>query len=139
MVELEEGRENKVEPYFLSTARLWDWEVREEKGIEEIHEEISQNMKGRRNYIRLRIEEDLYTPTLANKLKTMEGENWQVVVVEVIPREKKEVDQEESLPINEDSIPQLFSRYCEEQNISEEVVKLFYHYYREAGEISETS
>lgn len=139
LVELEEGRENKVEPYFLSTAHLWDWEVREEKGIEEIHEEISQNMKGKRNYIRLRIEEDLYTPTLSNKLKVMEGENWQVVVVEVIPREEKEVDQEESLPINEDSIPQLFSRYCQEQNISEEVVKLFYHYYREVGEISETS
>jgi len=41
--------------------------------------------------------------------------------------------------VNEDSIPQLFSRYCQEQNLSEEVVKLFYRYYQEAGEISETS
>jgi hypothetical protein len=68
----------------------------------------------------------------------MGGENWQIVVVEVIPREKKEVE-EEPLPVNEDSIPQLFSRYCQEQNLSEEVVKLFYRYYQEAGEISETS
>jgi len=137
LVELEEGKESKVEPYFLSGAHLWDWEVREEKDIEEIYEKISQNMKGKRNYIRLRIEEDFYTPTLASKLKELEGENWQVVAVEVIPRKRKEME-EESLPVNEDSIPQLFSRYCQEQNLPEEVVKLFYHYYQEAGEISET-
>ncbi len=118
---------------------MWDWEIKEGKEIEEIQEEISQNMKGKRNYIRLSVSEDLYTPALVNKLKTMEGENWQVVMVEVATREKKEVDREESLPVNEDSIPQLFSRYCQEQNIPEEVVELFYHYYREAGEISETS
>ncbi len=138
LVELEEGKESKVEPYFLSGAHLWDWELKEEKEIEEIYEEISQDMTGKRNYIRLRIKEDFYTPALANKLKEMGGENWQIVVVEVIPREKKEVE-EEPLPVNEDSIPQLFSRYCQEQNLSEEVVKLFYRYYQEAGEISETS
>ena len=95
-----------------------------EKSIEEIYEEISQNMEGKRNYIRLRLREDFYTPALANKLKEMEGENWQVVTVEIIPREKKAVE-EDSLPVNEDSIPQLFSRYCQEQGLSEEVVKLF--------------
>ncbi|HOQ67650.1 MAG TPA: DNA repair exonuclease [Candidatus Atribacteria bacterium] len=137
LVKLEEGEKSKVEPYFLSGAHLWNWEVKGEKSIEEIYEEISQNMEGKRNYIRLRLREDFYTPALANKLKEMEGENWQVVTVEIIPREKKAVE-EDSLPVNEDSIPQLFSRYCQEQGLSEEVVKLFYRYYQEAGEVSET-
>ena len=123
-MKLEEGEKSKVEPYFLSGAHLWNWEVKGEKSIEEIYEEISQNMEGKRNYIRLRLREDFYTPALANKLKEMEGENWQVVTVEIIPREKKAVE-EDSLPVNEDSIPQLFSRYCQEQGLSEEVVKLF--------------
>jgi len=45
--------------------------LKEEKEIEEIYEEISQDMTGKRNYIRLRIKEDSYTPALANKLKEM--------------------------------------------------------------------
>ncbi len=67
------GKKARWNLIFLSGAHLWDWELKEEKEIEEIYEEISQDMTGKRNYIRLRIKEDFSTPALANKLKEMGG------------------------------------------------------------------
>ncbi|MEN3186483.1 MAG: hypothetical protein ABDK92_07615, partial [Atribacterota bacterium] len=59
-----------------------------------------------------------------------------VVMTEVIAREHELPEAEESVEL--DTIPQLFSRFCQENRFSEGVVRLFEFYYRGGREGEET-
>ncbi|MGQ9473920.1 MAG: metallophosphoesterase family protein [Candidatus Caldatribacteriaceae bacterium] len=132
IVELEEGEIAKVTPYFFKSSHLLSLDLEERLTKEHISKIISERIKAKRSYIRLRVREEIVESEWYRSLRELRGENWEVVVVEVIPRDGSISKEEKSS--EEGTIPELFSRFCEENHFPDEVVGLFLSYYQEVVE-----
>lgn len=133
IVELCEGERAKVTPYFLESSRLLSFDLEEKTEMNLVQAMIEKNLGARRNYVRLRIREEVMDAGWFRSLKDLQGENWKVVMVEMIPRERESSFPEEST-VEVDTIPELFSRFCRENRFPETLIRLFEFYYRRALE-----
>jgi len=137
LVELQEGERAKIEPHFFHTSSLMSLDLEERIGEEELWNLLTRQAVGKRNYIRLRVREEILQPEWCRNVRKLKGENWEVVMVEVLAAE--EVTPQGENHVELESIPDLFARFCRENHFSEEVVTLFQNYYRrvieEKGEL----
>ncbi|MEN3188077.1 MAG: DNA repair exonuclease [Atribacterota bacterium] len=136
VVELCEGEQAKITPHFFDNSRLLSFDLEEKRDKKAIQAMIEGCLGPKRNYVRLRIREEIMDAEWCRDLRELEGENWKVVMTEVIAREHELPEAEESVEL--DTIPQLFSRFCQENRFSEDVVRLFEFYYRGVLEGEET-
>lgn len=135
VVELCEGEQAKITPHFFESSRLLSFDLEEKVDKKAVQAMIEEHLGPRRNYVRLRIREEIMDAEWCRSLKELQGENWKVVMMEVIPRERESVEVEE--PVELGTIPQLFSRFCQDNNFPKEVVHLFEFYYRNVLEEGE--
>ena len=136
VVELEEGERARVTPYFFESSCLLSFDLERRLEEREIREMIKQKVGPKRNYVRLRLREEVMDSEWCRSLKGLQGENWEVVVVEVLSEERELPEERES--VEGGTIPELFARFCEVNQFSEEVVRLFEVYYQRALEEGET-
>ncbi|MEN3186684.1 MAG: DNA repair exonuclease, partial [Atribacterota bacterium] len=118
VVELCEGEQAKITPHFFDNSRLLSFDLEEKRDKKAIQAMIEGCLGPKRNYVRLRIREEIMDAEWCRDLRELEGENWKVVMTEVIAREHELPEAEESVEL--DTIPQLFSRFCQENRFSED-------------------
>ncbi|MCX6090183.1 MAG: DNA repair exonuclease [Candidatus Atribacteria bacterium] len=132
LVTLEEGRMASVHPCFFEKSNLITMEVSESTSISLLREEISQRADRPRNFIRVNVHGKVTNPEFFSEIKELSGVNWQVVAVEIV-RERGKSQGEEIYPeVTSETIPVLFTSFCQENQLSPEVVSLFHEYYHRA-------
>lgn len=135
-VELKEGQKPNIRLYhFNSCAQLFSILLDSPEKINNLEEKITKQLQGKRNYIRLKIKEELRTPELISRLRNLEGENWQIVTLEVVSQ-KTEVEEpiEKPREITKYAILELFKEFCRINQLPGELEKLFENYYHQALE-----
>ncbi|MGC8777530.1 MAG: metallophosphoesterase family protein [Candidatus Caldatribacteriaceae bacterium] len=132
IVELREGERARITPHFFESSRLLSFDLVEKIEERAVEEMILKKVGPARNYVRLRVKEEVMDAEWLRSLKGLQGENWEVVLVEVIPKEREILVEQESVDV--DTIPDLFSRFCQEYRFPGDVVGLFEAYYRQALE-----
>lgn len=136
IVEFKEGQKPEVRPYyFSSSAQLFSLLLEETETINNLEKEIASRVQGKRNYIRLRIKEELLTPEFISEIRSLEGENWQIVSLEVLSHKVETEDlSEKEREISKYTMPELFKEYCQRNNLPEELQGLFEIYYHQVLE-----
>lgn len=129
LVELSFGEKPRVSPVFFETSYLVSVNLDQRVGVSEVRRLIEGQVKAnRKNYVRLRIPENILSPEWVTELRHLEGDGWKVVVVETLweGNERKEA-QDTSFDVA--VLPELFARFSEEEGLPGEVVRLFEMYY----------
>lgn len=129
LVELIPGERPKVNPVFFETSSLVSIDLEEPLGVLEVCHLVEKRLRnGRRNYIRLRVKGEIFSPDWAAELKNLRGERFEVVVVEAVwDEEEKGGEVKTSLDIA--TLPELFAQFAQDRGLPEEVVRLFEEYY----------
>jgi len=131
IIELKEGQKPEIRTCYLnSSAQLFSILLDEAEKINNLEQEITDRAKEKRNYVRLRIKEELLTPELISEIRNMEGENWQIVALEVLSQKvETENLSEKSREISKHTMPELFKEFCRFNQLPNELEKLFEVYY----------
>lgn len=134
IVDLFPGKKPKIQPVFFETSFLVTLDLETRVSNLEIRHLVEERIKsGSRNYVRLRIPGELSSPEWTAELRRLQGEGWEVVVVEAFWKED-EVSEKGEGSFDAAAIPELFARFAQKEGFSEEVVRLFGEYYHRVFE-----
>ncbi len=129
LAELVPGEKPRVHPVFLETSALLSIDLERPLGILEVRRLVEGKLRsGRRNYVRFRIRGDILSPEWVAELKRLQGERFEVVVVEAL-WDEEEKHEEKGHAFDIAALPELFARFAQEEGFSGEVVQLFEAYY----------
>ncbi|MGQ9623519.1 MAG: metallophosphoesterase family protein [Candidatus Caldatribacteriaceae bacterium] len=129
IVDLYPGEKPKIQSLFFETSFLVTLDLEVRMSNPEILRLVEEKIKrGLRNYVRLRVPGELLSPEWTAELRHLQGEGWEVVVIEAFWKEdegQKKIDDS----FDATAIPELFARFVQKEGFSEEIVHLFGEYY----------
>jgi exonuclease SbcD len=129
IVDLSPGEKPKIHPVFFETSFLMTLDLETRMNNLEIRCLVEERIKrGLRNYVRLRVPGELSSPEWTTELRHLQGEGWEVVVIETFWKEDEGQKKIED-SFDATAIPELFARFAQKEGFSEEVVHLFGEYY----------